>query len=89
VEVTRWHAIFTHNQLTITSEIPKECVGKFDKEVIKNNLDEFLAKVKKTTNLQADTLIDPDQSPFWKKRKLVAPFTVPLIRKGFNNPPLS
>ncbi len=70
MEVTRWHAIFTHSSLTVMSEIPKTCVGKFNKEVIKHNLDEFLAKVKKTTNLQADTLIDPDQSPFWKKRNL-------------------
>jgi hypothetical protein len=68
--------------------IPKKCVGKFYKEVIKHNLDEFLAKDKKITNLQADTLIDPDQSPFWNKSKHSTPFTVPLVRKGFNNPPL-
>jgi len=44
-KITRW---MLPDYITITDEIPKTSVGKFDKSTIKKNLDEFLAKAKQT-----------------------------------------
>lgn len=44
-KITKW---MLPDYIVLTDEIPKTSVGKFDKRAIKENLDEFLAKAKRT-----------------------------------------
>ncbi len=48
-KITTW---MLPDYILITDEIPKTSVGKFDKIAIRKNLDELLAKAKKTSGLQ-------------------------------------